>query len=194
MNTEPGDTRPLRGQPYPLGVTVAGYTLVDWQPAKVHQFSVYRVIAACCGQEREVAHRTLKAREHGGTTLCPDCARAQNLTKVRQKERWTIGERFGLAEIIAPLTRDLARVRWTCCGREEELTHQALVSKRHMHRRRPWRVCPACTEAKRLNPRYDPTRQRAHEGVVLPGHVLAWYRLPVPAGLTRDVWGRPCLS
>ena len=194
MNTEPGDTRPLRGQPYPLGVTVAGYTLVDWQPAKVHKFSVYRVIAACCGQEREVAHRTLKAREHGGTTLCPDCARAQNRTKVRQKERWTIGERFGLAEIIAPLTRDLARVRWTCCGREEELSRDAILTERHMHRRRPWRVCQACRDDLRRKASYDPVRKRPHEGVSLPEEVLEWYRLPVPAGLMRDPWGHPWLS
>ena len=194
MNTEPGDTRPLRGQPYPLGVTVAGYTLVDWQPAKAYQFSVYRVIAACCGQERDVAHRTLKAREHGGTTLCPDCARAQNRTKVRQKERWTIGERFGLAEIVATLSRDLARIRWTCCGREAELSRNDLLTERHMHRRRPWRVCQACREALRRKASYDPVRPRPHEGVSLPDEVMAWYRLPVPAGLMRDPWGHPWLS
>lgn len=28
----------------------------------------------------------------------------------------------------------------------------------------------------------------------LPDEVMAWYRLPVPAGLMRDPWGNPWLS
>ena len=189
-------TNPTRGQPYPIGSVVVGYELLDWTPGADLTHSTYRALTACCGRERQVTHRALQERERNGATQCPDCARLKNSanTRYRQRTLWEIGERFGLAEILATLSRDLARIRWTCCGREGELSRDALLTERHMHRRRPWRVCPACTEAKRLNPRYDPTRQRTHEGVVLPGHVLAWYRLPVPAGLMRDPWGNPWLS
>lgn len=197
MTTEAGGTfRPGHGQPYPLGSVVVGYTLLDFTPGADLTHSTYRAITACCGKERQVTHRALQERERNGASQCPDCARLKNSanTRYRQRTIWEIGERFGLAEIVATLSRDLARIRWTCCGREAELSRADLLTERHMHRRRPWRVCPACKEALRRKASYDPVRQRPHEGVSLPEEVLEWYRLPVPAGLMRDPWGHPWLS
>ena len=196
MTTEAGGTfRPGHGQPYPLHVEVGGFTPTEFLPGGDLCHSRYRAIATCCGREHLVTHRQLQQRERYGVERCGTCSRqAKAGTKRGPAIVLAPGQRFGLIEIVTVHDQDRATVRWTCCGRQEDLSRADILAERHLHRRRPWRVCPACKEALRRKASYDPVRKRPTEGVSLPDEVMEWYRLPVPARLMRDPWGHPWLS
>lgn len=196
MTTEAGGTfRPGHGQPYPLHVEVGGFTPTEFLPGGDLCHSRYRAIATCCGREHLVTHRQLQQRERYGVERCGTCSRqAKAGTKRGPAIVLAPGQRFGLIEIVTVHDQDRATVRWTCCGRQEDLSRADILAERNLHRRRPWRVCPACKEALRRKASYDPVRKRPTEGVSLTDEVMEWYRLPVPAGLMRDPWGNPWLS
>ena len=195
MTTEAGGTfRPGHGQPYPLHVEVGGFTPTEFLPGGGLCHSRYRAIATCCGREHLVTHRQLQQRERYGVERCGTCSRqAKAGTKRGPAIVLAPGQRFGLIEIVTVHDQDRATVRWTCCGRQEDLSRADILAERHLHRRRPWRRCSVCVAARRLRADYEPTRKSTNKEVDrLPPEMEVWYRLPVPAGLSRNLWGQPC--
>lgn len=191
-------TTDLKPAHHPIGAIVANMVIVSCTPSDQRlTLSRYRVKALCCGRESEISHGSLRDRVRTGITQCALCARQQAAQAMVTKARgfvWTVGERFGPLEIIAHVRADIARVRWTCCGREEVMGRKSIIGQRHQATRRPGGVCNSCRLAIRKRDDIDQVAPRQAGGPLLPEWIMPLYALPVPAGLARDQWGHPCLS
>lgn len=117
--------------------------------------------------------------------------RTPRLTPFRPGERianWTILEYHPSAS--GRLREGIYTAKPDCCGEPRPVRYVHLMNA-HRHQSE---LCRSCANSKLADRRWQARQPPAIPSVVAvtPDNWVS--RLPVPASLTRDLWGRPCLS
>ena len=136
---------------------------------------LYNVVALCCQAEFVRSHAALTEGRRVGCRQCPRCAQAHPLRQAAPV--FPVGEAVGPVMIVAsdrPLWR---RIRWACCGAEEDLSMLRL----HVLKNRVKNGFePVCGDCNRQRPHSRPTALAMRATAMLPPGIIsaasAWPR------------------
>ncbi len=114
---------------------------------------LYRVRRDCCGTETEMSHSAIRDTVRKRRECCARCA----ILKKRAGGQFKGGDPVQRGAVMGPVTVIRAggsathkRVIWSCCGREDEMSHERLYRLRHAAKTQSHEaVCKFCYSAKR---------------------------------------------
>lgn len=159
--------------------------------APAYELRSYLVRLACCGREVDLTQRQLKDAERRERNMCAQCfGHEVRLTPPSPRQTVAIGETIGPVTVLgAGATTTQKRVIWSCCGREDVMSHERLYRLRHAAKTQSHEaVCQFCYTAKRQGVPVvfdQPTRTDWRPTEILPPGILsaavAWPRPRVGA-------------
>ena len=136
---------------------------------------LYNVVARCCQAEFVRSHAALTEGRRVGCRQCPRCAQAHPLRQAAPV--FPVGEAVGPVMIVAsdrPLWR---RIRWACCGAEEDMSMLRLHVLNNRLKHGFEQVCGDCN---RQRPGSRPTALAMRATAMLPPGIIsaasAWPR------------------
>ena len=118
--------------------------------SRSYENRVYECRTGCCGRVVELTQRQLKDAERRERAGCIHCRGKQPVTPPAPRQTVQIGDVIGPVTVIrAGGSTTHKRVLWSCCGREDEISHERLYRMRYNAKTQPGAVCQACYIARR---------------------------------------------
>ena len=160
----------------PPGAEYGAYRILSVHtPARAARERLYTVESLCCGAEFVRSHAALTEGRRVGCRQCPRCAQAHPLRSAVPV--FPVGAAVGPVTIVAndkPLWR---RIRWSCCGAEEDMSMLRLHVLNSRFKQGFEQVCYTCN---RQRPRSRPTPLAMRATALLPPGIIsaarAWHR------------------